>query len=120
MACLLMKTHGASREEVDGLMAALEAQGIACYLTDAGRWRIGVDGLWLSDVADLARAEHICREFQASFAEQSRQLYRARQQSGEAVNFWSYLARQPIKAIAGVLAIAFVLGLSVLPFIRGL
>lgn len=93
MACLLMKTHGASREEVDGLMAALEAQGIACYLTDAGRWRIGVDGLWLSDVADLARAEHICREFQASFAEQSRQLYRARQQSGEAVNFWSYLAR---------------------------
>lgn len=58
--------------------------------------------------------------FRPAFSEQSRQLYLARLQRGEAAGFWLNALGRPLKTIAAVLAIVLVLGLSLLPFIRGL
>lgn len=120
MAYLLMKTGGASAEEVDGLIAALEDEGVACYLTDSGRWKIGVDGLWLADSADIERAQAIGAEYQKRFSQESREMFRAMQERGEVSGFTGHALRHPIKTIAGVLAIIFILGISLLPFMRGL
>ncbi|MDO3386930.1 DUF6164 family protein [Gilvimarinus sp. SDUM040013] len=115
-----MKTSGASAEEVDGLVAALEGEDIACYVTDSGRWKIGVDGLWLVNEAERERAIAVCEEFERSFAQQSMEQHRAMRERGEALNFLGHAMAHPIKTIAGIAAIVFILGLSLLPFIRGL
>ncbi|MBU2885925.1 hypothetical protein KO507_09145 [Gilvimarinus agarilyticus] len=119
MAHLLMKTAGATPEEVDGFVEALEQAGISCYVTQSGRWRIGVDALWLSDKADIERAHAVGAEYQARFAQQSRAQHRAMRARGEPVNFVAHAAQHPFKTMAGVLAIVFILGVSLLPFIRG-
>ncbi|MDO3381984.1 DUF6164 family protein [Gilvimarinus algae] len=119
MAVLLMKTGGASAEEVDGMIVRLDEAGIANYTTEAGRWRLGVDGLWLVHKEELDEATSLLAAYQREFSRDSRECYRAMAARGE-TGFGHQLKRHPLKVCLGLVGVAAILALSILPFIRGL
>ncbi|WP_339899868.1 DUF6164 family protein [uncultured Gilvimarinus sp.] len=119
MPKLLMRTTGASAEEVDGLMELLQKQGIVCYTTDAGRWRLGVDGLWLTHDEDAAKARQLAGEFQYEFSKESRADFERRLAEGTAPTFASQLRQRPLVVIGALLAVAAIAMLSLLPLLLG-
>ncbi|BFM19982.1 hypothetical protein R50076_10310 [Gilvimarinus japonicus] len=114
-----MRTTGASAEEVDGLIELLQNQGIACYTTQAGRWRLGVDGLWLVNDKDVTRARELGGEFQYHFSQESRADFERRLAEGTAPTFASQLRQRPLVVIGTLLAIAAIAMLSLLPLLLG-
>ena len=120
MGQLLMRTSGASFDEVAGLVDKLEEEGIAHYQTDSGFWRLGVDGLWVSDSADLERAKALLADYQAEYRQQIREEHRAQHARGEALGFMGQLWRQPLKVLLALVAVGAILALSLVPFMRGL
>lgn len=116
---LLMRTTGASAEEVDGLIELLQERGIVCYTTHAGRWRLGVDGLWLAHEEDLPRARELGGEFQYQFSKESREHFKRRLAQGTAPTFTSQLRQKPLIVVGAVLGIAAIALLSLLPLALG-
>ncbi|UTF61328.1 DUF6164 family protein [Gilvimarinus sp. DA14] len=120
MSHLLMRTSGASFDEVAGLIDRLEAEDIECYQTDSGFWRLGVDGLWVRNSADTERAKRVLEEYQAQFRQEAQEQHRALHARGEAPSFAGQLWRHPVKVILALAAVAAILAISLLPFMRGL
>ncbi len=114
-----MRTTGASAAEIDGLIELLQSEGIVCYTTDAGRWRLGVDGLWLADDKDVPRARELGAGFQYEFSKESRADFERRLAEGTAPTFASQLRQRPMVVIGTVLAIAAIAMLSLLPLALG-
>jgi len=114
-----MRTTGASAEEVDGLIELLHNEGVVCYSTDAGRWRLGVDGLWIAHDADLPKAQELAGGFQYEFSQESRADFERRLAEGTAPTFATQLRQRPLAVIVTLLAIAAVAMLSLLPLALG-
>jgi hypothetical protein len=114
-----MRTTGASAQEVDGLIERLQAEAIVCYTTDAGRWRLGVDGLWLAHDQDLPKARELAGEFQYEFSKESRADFERRLAEGSAPTFVSQLKQKPLMVIGAVVGVAAIALLSILPLALG-
>ena len=117
MATFLINIRGASDEEVSGMETLLQEQGIAHYRTDAGRWRLGVEALWLNHRDDYTEARALIDQFQETFSAERRELWQQLQAQGQAPGFLQYLFAHPFKASLTLLAIGAVLAVSLLPFI---
>ncbi|HEY7884209.1 MAG TPA: DUF6164 family protein [Cellvibrionaceae bacterium] len=116
MAKLLIKIRGATAEEVEGMVALLEEQQIACYLTDAGRWRIGVEALWLTHDDQYDRARELIDEFQQNFSRERREHWQQLRESGQAPTFLQQLFMHPIKVLLALVGITIIAAISLLPF----
>ncbi len=116
MAKLLINIRGATEEEVIGMEAALEAQRIPCYRTEAGRWRLGVEALWVTRDQDYEEARRLVDEFQKAFSRERRQYWHDLQARGQAPTFFQHLFANPLKVGLALVGIAAVAALSLLPF----
>lgn len=116
MAQLLINTRGATEEEVTGMEAVLEERGIACYRTDAGRWRLGVDALWVTRDQDYDEARALVDQFQEAFSRERREHWQQLQAQGQAPTFIQHLLARPLKVGLALVAIVVVATISLLPF----
>lgn len=117
MARLLFKLAQVPDDEAQEIRALLDEHQIQYYETDAGFFRVGLDAIWLADGAQEEHARELIREYQAERVIRQRQNYAQLVEAGQAPGVWQHFCAQPIRFIASALAIVFVAGLTLIPFV---
>jgi hypothetical protein len=117
MASLLFRLSGVPDDEAQDIRVLLEENTIRFYETDAGFWRVGVDAIWLPDESQLEQARTLIDTYQQQRVEHQQQVYAVLQEQGAAPGLREKFAAQPFRVIGLVVAILFVLALSLIPFL---
>lgn len=118
MAQLLFKLHQVPEEEAGEVRQLLAENNIATYETQAGFWGLGVAAIWLVNAEQREFAKELLANYQNRRLAQQQALKAEQLARGETPpNLWQRLMRQPVRVSLMFLAVAFVLGLSILPFV---
>lgn len=117
MAKLLFKLAQVPEDEAAEIRALLNEHQINYYETDAGFFRVGLDAIWLSDNSQEERARELMRVYQAERLVRQQQNYAQLVEAGQVMSVWQHFCAQPVRFIATVLAIIFVAGLTLVPFV---
>ena len=117
MAILLFKLHNVPDDEACDVRELLEHHEIYYYETHAGRWRLGVDGIWLTDDTHAVRAREIIRLYQHERTANQQKNYAELVEHGQAPSLWQNLCASPVRFVGLIVAVIFVLGLTLVPFI---
>ncbi|WP_432210437.1 DUF6164 family protein [Marinobacter alkaliphilus] len=113
----LMNLRNVPDDEADDIRALFEEHEVSYYETPPSRWGISMGGFWVHDEAEAERARALLDDYQARRLQAQREDYLARCQRGE-TGLWYQFRRRPVTFLAALIAIAVILGLSLLPFIR--
>ena len=117
MARLLFKLAQVPDDEAQEIRMLLNEHQINYYETDAGFFRVGLDAIWLADGAQEQRARELIHAYQAERAIRQQQNYAQLVEAGQAPSMWQHFCAQPLRFMALVIAIIFVAGLTLLPFV---
>ena len=118
MATLLFRLNGVPDDEADDVRRLLAECDIDYYETDAGRWGISVAAIWLADDAQLENAQRLLDNYQQERRARVRQEYAERRAAGDHETLAGRLRRRPVEVLLYVAAIAAVLYLMIMPFVR--
>lgn len=116
MAVLLFRLANVPDDEAEEVRELLREHDIYFYETEAGRWRVGLDAIWLPDSSHEAQARELLGDYQKARTEQQRLSYAELDERGEVPGIGQKILAQPIRFLALVIAIVFILALSILPF----
>lgn len=117
MARLLFKLAQVPDDEAQDIRSLLDEHQINYYETDAGFFRVGLDAIWLADGTQEERARELLREYQAERVIRQQQNYAQLVEAGQVPGVWQHFCAQPIRFIASAIAIIFVAGLTLIPFV---
>lgn len=117
MAKLLFKLAQVPDDEASEIRALLDEHQIHYYETDAGFFRVGLDAIWLSDGAQEEDARELIRAYQAERCVRQQENYAQLVEAGQVPSVWQLFCAQPIRFVALVVAIIFVTGLTLVPFV---
>ncbi len=117
MARLLFKLAQVPADEAADIRALLDEHQIRYYETDAGFFRVGLDAIWLSNGDQEEQARELIRNYQAERVVRQQQNYAELVEAGQVPSVWQHFCAQPIRFIASAIAIVFVAGLTLLPFV---
>lgn len=117
MARLLFKLAQVPADEAQDIRDLLEREEIRFYETDAGFFRVGLDAIWLADASQEERARALLQAYQQQRLVQQQETYARLVEAGQAPNLWQHFCAQPLRFIALLVAIVFVVGLTLLPFV---
>lgn len=118
MRYLIFNLQGVSDDEADEVRASLHENEIHFYETQAGRWRIGLAGIWLPDAQQKEQAELLIAECQKVRYENFEAEREHLKQLGIVKSILLQLYIQPLRVGAALLGIVLVLMVSILPFIH--
>jgi Family of unknown function (DUF6164) len=117
MAILLFKLTNVPFDEANDIRELLTDNQIQYYETDSGFFRIGLDAIWLQNKEEFEQAKKLIDEYQAQRSQQQRESYIQLKEQGDALNLWQKFLTQPIRFVATMMAVLFVLALTLLPFL---
>jgi Family of unknown function (DUF6164) len=117
MAALLFKLNNVPDDEAEDIRTLLSENDIHFYETHAGFFRMGLDAIWLHDKSQYETAKNLIHEYQIQRTEQQQKNYAELLEQGEVVGFWRNIVLHPIRFFAALIAIAFVLVLTLVPFL---
>lgn len=117
MAILLLNLRHVPDDEADEIRALLDAQGIEYYETDPGPFGISAGGIWLSRAEQEERARLRLQEYQAARAQRALEERETARREGRLPGTWGQLRDHPLQALAALVGILFVLGVTLLPFL---
>ncbi|WP_323750041.1 DUF6164 family protein [Marinobacter sp.] len=113
----LMNLRNVPDDEADEIRALFEEHNVRYYETPPSRWGISMGGFWVHDDDEAARARALLDDYQAQRLAHQRQEYDARCERGE-TGFWHQFRSRPVTFLAAIIAIAAILSLTLLPYIR--
>lgn len=116
MTILLFKLKDVPDDEAEEIRELLASNDIYFYETHAGFWRLGVDGLWLPDETHLERARDLIRNYQTERTAKQHKIYAELVESGQAPTLWQNFLLSPLRFIALIIAVFFILTLTLAPF----
>jgi len=111
----LMNLRHVPDDEADEVRALFEQHEVRYYETPPSRWGISMGGFWAHDDDEAERARALLKQYQAERLQNQKEAFEARQERGE-TGFWYHFRQRPVSVLAAILAIAVILGLTVLPF----
>jgi len=117
MAKLLFKLALVPDDEASEIRALLDEHQIHYYETDAGFFRVGLDAIWLADGAQEEDARELIRAYQAERCIRQQENYAQLVEAGQVPSVWQHFCARPIRFVALVVAIIFVTGLTLVPFV---
>lgn len=117
MARLLFKLAQVPDDEAQEIRTLLDEHQISYYETDAGFFRVGLDAIWLADGTQEERARALISQYQAERVVRQQQNYAQLVEAGQVPGVWQHFCAQPIRFIASIIAIIFVAGLTLAPFV---
>lgn len=117
MASLLFKLNNVPNDEADEVRALLTEHKIPFYETNAGFFRVGLDAIWLHDSTQLEMAKQLLKDYQQKRTESQRTIYQESLQKGDVETFLQRMLNQPIRVFAAIVAVLFVLTLTLVPFL---
>lgn len=103
MARLVFHLSNVPDEEADLVRQALTDAEIEFFETQAGRWRIGVAGIWVHTDDDVPLARSVIDAVQDDLPKTS------------AMPLLHHLALNPVRSLAMVVLIALVIGVAFIP-----
>ena len=113
MAKLVFALKYVDEAEANDIRALLTEHDIAFYETTAGRWQISLAALWVVNNEDFVRARSLINQEQA-------QRQAQQQAQGNKRSFWHGLLvhcwQNPVACVFTLLALVFIVALSILPF----
>ena len=116
MTVLLFKLQNVPDDEAADVRELLAENDIYFYETHAGFWRLGIDALWLPDETNLMRARELIRAYQIERAASQQKAYADLVEQGEAPTLWQNFLLSPLRFILLIIAVFFVLTLTLAPF----
>lgn len=117
MARLIFDLRDVPDDEADDVRALLESAGIAFYETRPAALGLFAGGLWVADDDLVPAAKAKIAQYEEDRQVRVRAEYEAALRDGSAETSWQSIRRQPLKALALVLAAALITAITVLPFI---
>jgi hypothetical protein len=117
MPSLLFKLHNVPDDEAQDIRSLLKDNDIRFYETDAGFWRVGLDAIWLPDDSQAEQARTLIDSYQIERNTQQRLHYAELVEQGGAPGIWAKIVAQPLRFLGIVVAIFFILGLTLIPFV---
>lgn len=117
MAQLIFALKDVPESEANAIRATLDDNDIIYYETTAGRWNISVAALWVPNDNDYVPARQLINTYQAEL----QQELAKQQDSAEAEplpTLWQTFSHRPFTVVFFLTAVALVLGLSIIPFLR--
>ncbi len=118
MSKLLFRLKNVPDDESNEIRSILSSNEIDYYETYAGTFGIGMAGIWLQDESDFDVAKALLDDYSRS------RLAKAQQEQQQAIEnkvnetFLKKVLREPFKILVCIVAIGFVLYISVVPFIK--
>lgn len=117
MATLLVNLRGVPDDEADELRELLTDHDVDYYETSAGNWGVSMPAIWLKQDDQVEEAKAVIERYQQQrYADAQAELETAKAQ-GRELRFIDYLKENPIRVISYLVIAAFVLYISVFPFI---
>lgn len=116
MATLLFKLANVPDDEADEVRQLLRDNEIYFYETNAGMWKVGLDAIWLPDDSQKEQAKALLEDYQKTRTAHQQQAYAELEARGEAPTFAQKVAAHPVRFLAQLLAIIFILAISIVPF----
>jgi len=113
----LYNLRGVPEDELEEIRGLLLEHHIDFYETPAGNWGISSPAVWLNDAGQLAEARTLLKDYQRQRAESARSDYRQLQDQGRAERLLDRILREPALIVLYLLLIAFVLYVSISPFL---
>ena len=117
MAIRLMSMRGVPDDELEEICALLDQHNISHYETAPGNWLISAGAIWLTDQDQLPQARTLLYTYQHRRGQQSREEYINRRQKGEQESVFDRIIENPVRFIAYLAIIVFILYISVKPFL---
>lgn len=118
MAVLLFKLRNVPEDEAADVRELLQQNGIDWYETTAGSWGVSMPGIWLHDSSRLSEARSLIDSYQQRRAIMARAAYQADINAGRRRTVFTRMAESPLKFVLLLVALGFVLYISIMPFMR--
>ena len=118
MAALAFRLRHVPEDEVRDVVALLDEAGIDWYETEAGNWGISMPALWVRRDEDLPRARELIERYQDARGPRVRAERDARAAEGLEPTLAARLRERPLATLGALAFCAFVLYVSVEPFVR--
>lgn len=117
MARLLFKLAQVPDDEASEIRALLDEHSIIFYETHAGFWRVGLEAIWLPNSEQEQQARELIRTYQQTRLAEQRDIHAQLAEQGDIPSLWQRVKAHPVRALGLLLAISFVLALTLLPFV---
>lgn len=117
MAQLIFALKDVPESEANAIRTRLDDHHINYYETSAGRWNISVAALWVVDDNDYLPARQLINDYQTEL----QQALAKQQEMGDEAplpTIWQTFSHRPFTVVFFLAAVAIVVGLSVIPFMR--
>jgi hypothetical protein len=112
MAKLLFRLHDVPDDEANDIRQLMNEHQLQCYETSEGKWRVGVAAIWLIDESRFDEARALINAYEN---ERYQRVHFTAEE--KPLSFGQYAMQHPIHVFMGFIALAFVLFLSVYPFL---
>ncbi len=114
----LMNLRHVPDDEADEIRALFEAHEVDYYETPPSFWGISMGGFWTHDEDDAERARALLRDYQDRRRNSQREAWEQALRDGRGDGVWHQFLRKPATVLAAVVALVFILGISLAPFLR--
>lgn len=114
----LMNLRHVPDDEADEIRALFEEHRVDYYETPPSFWGISMGGFWVHDDVEAERARALLDEYQSLRQRSQRAAWEKALQQGRGDGIWHQFLRKPVTVVAALLALAFILGVSLAPFLR--
>lgn len=114
----LMNLRHVPDDEAEEIRELFHQYEVPFYETPPSRWGISMGGFWVKDGSDARRARQLLTSYQQQRLQRQRELYTQELAAGRVAGFWRRLRRKPLTTLAVCLAIAFMVVVTLLPFLK--
>ncbi|MDQ6986783.1 MAG: DUF6164 family protein [Mariprofundaceae bacterium] len=118
MAVLLFKLRHVPDDEARDVRQLLNEHDIDFYETSAGSWGVSMPAIWLHNDSKLAEARTLLDSYQQQRLQKARADYQRQKASGEQRTVLDLIMESPLKFTLLLIALLFVLYISIMPFMR--
>ncbi len=118
MAVRLFNLRNVPEDELAEVRQLLEENGIAFYETKVSGWGFSSPAIWLNNDHELDHARALLDAYQQQRAATARAAYEQQRQEGNAPTLLGNMLRHPFASLGLILAILFVLYVSLSPFLQ--
>jgi len=118
MAVQIFNLRNVPDDEADDIRQLLTTHHIEHYETPAGRWGMSSPALWITDDEQREQVVELIAQYQQQRALDARQLYETQKAQGQHLTLLGLVKLHPLRYVAALLAIAFIMFVSVGPFLK--
>jgi hypothetical protein len=117
MPKLLLNLRNVPDDEADDVRALLEQRRIAFYETRPSLWGVSAGAIWIERREDVETAQRLMADYQRERRTRARADYETAKREGTARTFWLSFRENPLRMIAVLIGITFLVAVMALPFV---